>query len=356
MKNGKVLILDTSYRDIECKMEEIFSFLGLDLEGKTVLFKPNLLWPSEPEQGLNTHPRLIDACVKYCEAHGARKVMVGDNAGQVMYGNSKGAFYGSDLGETLGDYYVNLGVNLQKYHLNSVDCDIYISRYLTDADIVINLPKFKTHKLTGITGAIKNTFGYLAGGQKARMHIQATSHERFAELLAELHAIRKPDATITDAILGMQGNGASSKDLRYIGKLLASCDPVAIDSVQANMMGMESNRILHLVSSEKIGLGTMQYETNVPVEALEGFMLAPGFADPSQLRATVTSDGLRADANRMKPKVDPALCVRCGTCVKECPVDCLEMKDKPTLEDYNLCVGCHACMEVCPKGALVLDN
>lgn len=355
MANGKVFIIDSQYRELSQKMDEVFAFLNLDLKDKTVLLKPNLLLPSEPEEALNTHPKFIEAVIRCCERAGAKKVMVGDNCGQKMYGRNEATFDASSLGD-LKDYYVNLGINLKKHHLNSVDCDVYISEVITGADVVINLPKFKTHKLTGITGAIKNTFGYLPGGQKARMHIQATSHERFGALLAELHSIRKPDAVIMDAILGMQGNGASSKDLRYIGKIIASTDPVALDSVEAVMMGMDPAKLWHVADAEKLGLGTMNFEANVPVEKLEGFLLAPGYADPAQLRATVTSDGLRADAARMKPKVDPEKCTRCGACVRECPVGCLEMKDIPTLEDYSLCVGCHACQEVCPERALVLNN
>lgn len=353
---SKVLIVNSQYRDVQTAMEQAFTFLDLDLKGKSVLLKPNLLWPSEPEQGLNTHPKFIEAAVRCCESRSASRVYIGDNAGQIMYGNSKGAFYGSGLGETLGKYYVNLGVNLVPKHLKSVDMDVYVSKLLEEVDVVINLPKFKTHKLTGITGAVKNTFGYLPGGQKARMHMKAVSHEKFGEVLAEVHAIRKPDANIMDAILGMQGNGASSPDLRYIGKVLASRDPVSLDAVEATMMNMDPQKIWHLAAAAKLGLGSLEYTTDSPVEGLEGFLKAPGYADPSQLRASVTSKGLEDDAAKMIPTVDKEKCIRCGACVAQCPVGHIRMDPTPVEVEAIACIGCHACQEICPSGAMYLGK
>lgn len=352
---SKVFIADATYVKMQEKMEAAFDFLALDIQGKSVLLKPNLLWPSEPEQGLNTHPSVIEAAVKCCEERGAAKVYVGDNAGQIMYGNSKGAFYGSGLGEKLGKYYVNLGVDLEKFHIEAIGQDVYISKLINQVDLIINLPKFKTHKLTGITGAVKNTFGYLPGGQKARMHVIAHSHERFGNTLAQIHAIRKPDASITDAVLGMQGNGASGPDLRYIGKLMASRDPVALDTVQAEMMGYDPKEILHLVAAEKIGLGEMKYTANEPITVLEGFKKAPGYENIELMRESVTSAGLDADAAKMIPEVDSEKCSHCGACIEQCPVKVLEMRDVPTLKKEG-CVGCHACQEICPTGAMFLGE
>lgn len=350
-----VMLLKASYTAIQEPMEKLFDFLNLDLKGKSVLLKPNLLWPSEPEQGLNTHPAVIGAALQCCEERGAAKVYIGDNAGQIMYGNSKGAFYGSGLGEKFGQYYVNLGIDLEKFHIDAIDRDVYISKLIRKVDVIINLPKFKTHKLTGITGAVKNMFGLLPGGQKSRMHVIAHSHERFGDTLAQIHAIRRPDASITDAILGMQGNGASGPDLRYIGILMASRDPVSLDTVQAEMMGYDPNEILHLKAAERIGIGEMAYTSNVPVEKLEGFRKAPGYEDPALMRESVTSPGLDADAAKMIPEVNPEKCTRCGECVRQCPVGILEMRDLPVIAREG-CAGCHACQEVCPTGALYLGE
>ncbi len=352
---SEVFIVDSTYTKVQEAMEQVFDFLNLDLEGKSVLLKPNLLWPSEPERGLNTHPAVIKAALKCCQERGASKVMIGDNAGQIMYGNSKGAFYGSTGLEDVGEYYVNLGVDLVKFHLDTINEDVYISHWITEADVIINLPKFKTHKITGITGAIKNTFGYLPGGQKARMHVLSQTQERFGWTLAQIHAIRKPDANIIDGILCLQGNGASGPDLRYNGKLLASKDPVSVDAVMTDMMGYTHEEIIHLMKAEEYGLGERAYTTNVPVEVIDGWMKAPGYIDPAQYRHSTTSAGLDADAAKMIPVIDTEKCQHCSACIEQCPKDLLEMKEIPTLKGPG-CAGCHACMEVCPTGALFLGE
>ena len=82
---SKVLVVDTKYSQCASKMPEIFDFGGLDVSGKTVLIKPNLLFYTEPEQGLNTHPTLLKAIVEECERRGAKKVYLGDNAGVMVF-------------------------------------------------------------------------------------------------------------------------------------------------------------------------------------------------------------------------------------------------------------------------------
>ena len=351
---SKVMIIDSKYTEIKEKITEVFDFFEVDVRDKSVLLKPNLLWPSEPEQGLNTHPLVIEAVVEECERRGAKEVFVGDNAGQIMYGNSKGAFYGSGLGERLGKYYVNLGINLEPHYLKESDKTVYISKIIKEVDYLINIPKFKTHKLTGLTACLKNTYGYLPGAQKAKGHVSCRTHERFAKFISEIHNIRKPDLNIIDSILGMQGNGASSKDLRYIGKIIASKDPVAADALVAKMMGMDPSIILHVKYAQEMGLGTYQ---NLDIigdwEVIDGFMLAPGFADPAQLRDTVTSEGLENDASRMNPIIFKDKCTKCGACVTECPVGALVMDEFP-VEVAGLCVSCHACQEICEESALIL--
>lgn len=350
MRQERVLVVRSAYSMVFEQIHSIFRELDLDLAGKLVLLKPNLLAPSEPEQGINTHPAVMSAVISACEEWGASRVMLGDNAGQVMYGNSYQAFSGSGLEPTLGRYYTHLGLDLRPVRLEKTGLTVYVSRHLQEADIVIDLPKMKTHKLTGITGAIKNCFGYLPGSQKANIHMLTRSHERFGLALAEICAIRRPDATICDGILSMQGNGASGTDLKYTGLLIASRDVVAADCAQAKLMNMRPESIWHITAGQELGLGSMEYCCDSPVEPIAGFLPPPGFVDPALLRETVTSEGLRHDAASIIPTVDPDKCDGCGFCVGQCPVGALTMADG--LPRYGGdCCGCYACSEVCPVRA-----
>jgi len=100
---------------------------------------------------------------------------------------------------------------------------VSVSRAVLEADIVINLPKFKTDGLTVVTGAIKNCYGYLPGAQKAGLHKAAGSPERFHEMIVDVFRLRIPDLSLMDAIVGMEGNGPASKELRDIGMILGAC-------------------------------------------------------------------------------------------------------------------------------------
>ncbi|MEK6195131.1 MAG: DUF362 domain-containing protein [Deltaproteobacteria bacterium] len=90
-----------------------------------------------------------------------------------------------------------------------------------------------------MAGAIKNSYGILPGAQKARLHGLAKSPERFHQVIVEVFRQRVPDLYIMDAVVGMEGNGPASSDLREIGLILAADNTVAMDAVVARMMGLD---------------------------------------------------------------------------------------------------------------------
>ncbi len=136
---------------------------------------------------------------------------------------------------------------------------VSLSRAVLEADIIISLPKFKTHGLTIMTGAIKNSYGFLPGAQKARLHKAAGSPARFHEMIVDVFRLRVPDLFIVDAVVGMEGNGPASTELRDIGLILASDNAVALDAVIATMMGCDPARLGFLRKAKSVGLGTVAY-------------------------------------------------------------------------------------------------
>ena len=233
--------------------------------------------------------------------------------------------------------------------------EIGVSSDILDADILISLPKFKTHGLTVMTGAIKNSYGILPGAQKARLHGLAGSPPRFHQVIVEVFRQRVPDLFIMDAVVGMEGNGPASSDLREIGLVLAADNAVAMDAVVARMMGLDPGRLRFLQIARELGLGEfdageIQIEGKIPV--LDDFKLPPLGGEAIVGNPEVLE--ILEAKTRLRPVADPELCTACGACIDHCPVSALDFRDSfPVVED-NTCITCFCCQEICPEKAMTL--
>ena len=171
-----------------------------------MLVKPNVLRRSTPEEGIATHPAVLKAVVERLETMGPEAIVVGDNPGLMSYGDNEASFRQTGLMDAAKGYYRNIGNEAVEVDFNPEFSDkVSISRAIRDADVLISLPKFKTHGLTVLTGGIKNSYGFLPGAQKARLHRLAGSPERFHDAIVEVFRLRVPDLIIVDAIVGMEG-------------------------------------------------------------------------------------------------------------------------------------------------------
>lgn len=125
-----------------------------------------------------------------------------------------------------------------------------LSKQVLQADVMISLPKLKTHGLTLFTGGVKNNFGCVTGLNKARMHLRAQDPETFSQMLVDLLGAVQPELTVMDAVVGMEGNGPSNGLPKKVNAILASKDSVALDAVACKMVGIEpfmvpSTRLAH---------------------------------------------------------------------------------------------------------------
>ena len=252
--------------------------------------------------------------------------------------------------------YQNIGNDSQKVDFNpDFMATVSLSQIVLDADIIISVPKFKTHGLTIITGAIKNSYGFLPGAQKARLHRAATSPQRFHELLVDIFRLRVPDLFLVDAVVGMEGNGPVSNDLRNIGLILASDNGVALDAVIAKMMGCEPGRLRFLQRAKEVGLG--DYDLN-KIEVIGELKPLPNFKLPPLSGERDFHDKNIQEVLRsrsiLRPQADSKLCTGCGTCMEQCPVSALSMNHQLPQVDANLCITCFCCQEICPEKAMTL--
>lgn len=353
---AKVMIEETNYEIVKEAVDRVFSIFPLDCRDKKVLLKPNVLRGSNPDEGITTHPAVLRAVVERVEAMSPKMIIVGDNPGIFCYGANEDSFAQTGLLEAAKGHYMNIGNESEKMAFNpDFLAEISVSRIVREADIIISLPKFKTHGLTVMTGAIKNSYGFLPGAQKARLHKEAGSALRFHEMIVDVFRIRVPDLFIMDAIKGMEGNGPASPDLRDIGLLLASDNAVAMDGVVAFMMGCDPGRLRFLRKAKEEGLG--DYDLN-SIEIIGSLRRIPGFKlPPLGGEAILDNEGMMEvllSRTVLRPSADPGWCTGCGACVDQCPVSALSMAESVPVVDGNACIACFCCQEVCPGKAITL--
>ena len=352
----KVMIHPADYDNVRNAVDAVFEHFSTQVTGKKVLIKPNVLRSSEAEEGIVTHPAVLRSVVEKVEAMDPASIIVGDNPGLFNYGANEESFKKTGLMDAAKGYYQNIGDDSQKVEFNPEFMPtVSLSQAVLEADIIVSLPKFKTHGLTVITGAIKNSYGFLPGALKAKLHKAAGSPERFHEMVVDVFRLRVPDLFILDAVVGMEGNGPASPDLRDIGLILASDNAVAMDSVMAVMMGLEPIQLRFLQKAKELGLGENDLDKIEIIGELK--RLSDYKIPPLGGEAVMNNEAIQEmihSRTLLLPQVAPDLCTACETCIEQCPVSALSMNGDIPQVDADTCITCFCCQEICPEKAITL--
>jgi len=232
-----------------------------------------------------------------------------------------------------------------------------VSAVLSETDIILNLPVFKTHALTILTGAVKNLFGNIPGLHKAHLHTLVRNGEEFAELLVDIYqALPVPVLNVMDALRGMDGqNGPSGGRVLKLGRILAARNPVALDSVMALMAGVNPESIPTNRIAVARGLGPARTED---IQIVGDFEPIPGFRLPSARLAGTITGIAGATFYRLvqrQPVADRELCTLCRRCTDNCPVQAIKMRPFPAVV-RGRCITCFCCVEICPERAMVVPS
>jgi uncharacterized protein (DUF362 family)/Pyruvate/2-oxoacid:ferredoxin oxidoreductase delta subunit len=364
--NSVVSIVRTEgYNALRSRVCELIDNLGgwenFVRSGDSVLLKVNLLSARQPARGVTTHPEVVRAVAESLLDFGA-KVALGDSPGgadkglERVFRNTGMIAVAEELGipwikfETAGTRQVRIDDRLT----------LFLTEATSDYDHVINMPKLKTHSLTLFTGAVKNLFGLVPGLRKATYHKLFPLPSDFARMLVAVYEQSPVTLHIMDGVVGMEGNGPSSGDLRDSNLLLASTDGVALDAVACHLIGIKEGRVKTTLFADKKGLGNGKL-ANIDIAGgnIEDFVLEQPFKLPPMMpEAVIPSWILRFFARFIKYRPIPLdeKCIRCGVCAKHCPVDAIQMHGKELPDfDYSKCITCLCCMELCPEEAVKLD-
>jgi len=355
---SKVLVLDCEdYESVGDNISKIFDTFPIQWKGKSVLLKPNMLNGRSPEQGVTTHPAVVKAVTKWLLDAGA-DITVGDNPGAIGSGANERCAKGTGIADASLGHYRNISQEPLNVDIKSrFFKQVVVSKSVVNADILISLPKFKTHSLTQITGAIKNSFGFLIGGDKGRIHAITGSYKNFAEALVDIYQIRIPDLVIMDAVIGMEGNGPSGGGLRHVGKILASDDGVAVDAVMTHIMGKKPETIYMLEVAKQRGIGEidlLKMDIIGEPKPIKNFKMPSTFI--SQIGGRIYNSDFIRSIIWLKPVIPKDKCKGCGICEDSCPVKAITMEDKYPVINRKVCIRCYCCQELCPNDVVELKR
>ncbi|MEB3225918.1 MAG: DUF362 domain-containing protein [Synechococcus sp.] len=221
--------------------------------GDRVLLKPNMLTGARPTKECTTRKEIV-----YCVAQ-----MVLEAGGKPFIGDSPA--FGSAQGVAKNNGYLplleELGIPLVEFHGKRyrTEGDNYqnlrLSKEAMEADVVINLPKVKSHVQLTVTLGVKNLFGCVPGKMKAWWHMEAGKDpEQFATMLIETAQAIAPDLTIIDGIIGHEGNGPSGGEPKPLGVLGAAVDVFALDRAMVDILGVEPELVPTVAKSMELRL------------------------------------------------------------------------------------------------------
>ena len=321
--------------------------------GDRVLLKPNLLYGKPPEKAVTTHPSVVRGMIEIVREAGGVP-LIGDSPGMESLGRAA---------EKAGIKRVadETGCPLVEFDRPIVPSErrgrrfkqLEVDRSVLEADVIINLPKWKTHGQVLLTLGVKNLFGCIPGPRKALWHLKAGQDQKlFARMLIDVYLTVRPALTILDGIVGMDGNGPGSGRPFPLGLLLGARDPLHLDQIVCDLLGIRRELLPTNRVAFESGIGMNEIEVvgeNVEEVKISGFQLPPlsdlGWSLPGFLKRALRK------ALTGRPVIDEEVCQICGRCEEICPPKALTQKGHLALDEQK-CIRCFCCQEICPEGAI----
>jgi len=333
--------------------------------GNRVFVKINHLPPASlPERGIVTHPIFAEAVVELLKEAGAN-ITVGDD----IEAGPGDRFAISGFRQMCQRASVRL-VNLREGGFVATEDEgrliepIYVSRIALEADVIVNLPKLKTHSLTILTGGVKNMYGTIPASLRHRYHRDFINIDDFSLMLTDIFAVVRPQLTIMDGIVSMECEGPAGGNLRQTNIILAGQDAVALDTVATSIIGLNPEDIGTIRHCNERGLGVGCLDAIEVTGASIGSVAVPDFQPSSASTRWLTVRMSKPLPSRImrfvmrqtvvQPRVAVSQCTGCEECAKICPTGAATIVNEIATINKAKCIQCMCCHEACRYNAIVL--
>jgi len=366
MGNSQIVHVECNTYEKEIVKEKLKQGLGLIgglgryvKKGQQVLLKVNLLMGKPPEEAVTTHPAFVEAVAELVAAEGATPI-IGDSPGGIF---NKGfltrAYQAAGLDAVAERCGAKLNWDFETEQLpfseGKILKTVTIGKFVSNADVIINLPKFKTHGLTKLTGAVKNMFGIVPGLVKAEYHMNMSAIPDFADVLLDIALSLPPVLSIMDGITGMQGEGPSGGDPIQLNSVLIGTDPLAVDVAMAMRAGIDPKEVTTIEAAARRGMVSSENE----IELLGEPISSASFASPEVRSSAGIDERLPAPLYKLlerllkpRPVFIDENCIQCGICIQNCPPKVISKTEHGVKADLSGCIRCFCCQELCPERAV----
>ena len=379
MDNRVYVIQCPDYGQAEERLVQLVDLMGginsFVNKGETIALKVNLLRAGTPDEAVSTHPAVVSAVARMVKKSGAEPVIV-DSPGAGFRFTKKvltKIYHTNGMARAADESGAKLNFDTTFEIVSFPDGEL-IKRFeiitpILRADGILNLCKLKSHTFTSMTGAVKNHFGVIPGLAKPGYHAKLMDTGRFANMLLDLMNIVSSRISIMDAVIAMEGDGPSGGDPKQVGLLLGGTNPLALDVVAGEIIGLprESNPIL--LEAENRGMQPNHIDQVELIGADISGLRIPDFKLPRTIcQGTGFADHLTwwqkplqplfKDSLTLKPRISKEKCIACGACHEACPVKAISMvkgrKKTYAQIDDEKCIRCYCCHEMCADDAVIL--